>query len=185
MFFTCVVAVLLVSGCMGGDDDKNDRAEHEYIVSGCVALHPEYMLLEFLPAALNVGAAQPRYYIGPARGCSYCGEIRCGVYKKSLSPKHLYTVSACNVARLRSASQVFSVEVSHFFSDTLFVEIAFSRICDISGGIERTDCHMRLPFVKSPTGYYRCIPDGLPVRCHRQPHSGVQRLFVDMNSLFM
>lgn len=185
VLYMYVVALSLFAGCSGGCDNNDDTVEHEYLLSGCMAMHPEYMLLEFCPMTFDASVGRQRFYIGSVQIFpDYC-DTRCGLYKKSLSEKYFYTVFGGCVMGLRGDAPIYSVQVRHSFCDTLFVGIVFTRVYDARDYMERADCRIRIPFVKCRMGEYRCITNGLPLRCMRRPRSGVMRLFVDVNGLFM
>lgn len=179
------LAVLFVFfGCVKEKGLENGVLEHDYFVSGELFIHPSFILVELQPDISKIDKGE-YYYLGPMCIQEGCDDVRCGIYHKPLSVRPFYPVSPETVMRVDDDTQIYSIEVRHSSPDTLFLEVAFSRVEEGAGRLEITNGNMRIPFIKGRGCLYHCIIDNLPLQNISLPRSGAQRFFVNMNSLFM
>ena len=185
-YIICIywVVLFILSACVKENNVESCRNKHEYFVSGEALMHPSSMLVELQPE-ISETDEQQHFYLGPVHISSGCKDMRCGIYHKPLSVDCFYPVYPQNVMSVENNFQIYSVEIKHTSPDTLILDIAFSRVEEGEDGVEMTNGSMRLPFIKANGSFYRCIIDGLPLSNIPFSRNGVQRLFVDMNGLFM
>lgn len=179
------LAVLFVLfGCVKENVRETAVLEHEYFVSSGLFIHPSFILVELQPDISKIDKGE-YFYLGPVCIQEGCDDVRCGIYHRPLSVESFYPVSPETVMRVDDDTQIYSIEVKHSSPDTLFLEVAFSHVEEGNDRLEITNGNMRLPFIRGRGCLYRCIIDGLPLQSVSLPRSGIQRFFVDMNSLFM